>query len=115
MKLTLPMVPSLNRMYRTVQGRMLISAEGRAYKKTVGQLCLIQRVKPLLGEIALTVTVYRPAKRGDLDNYFKGLMDSLNGIAWMDDSQIVEIHAFRKDDKHDPRIEIEIWEQERKL
>lgn len=34
--------------------------------------------------------------RGDLDNYIKLLMDGLNGIAWLDDKQVVEIVASKK-------------------
>ena len=50
----------------------------------------------------------RPQRSGDLDNRLKCLLDSLNGIAWSDDGQIVEIHAYRHDDKKNPRVEIEI-------
>lgn len=108
--LTLPFPPSLNRMYRTVQGRMLISAIGRQFKTEVGRICLLRNVRPLTGELMIIIDVHRPQKRGDLDNFFKGLFDSLNGYAWIDDSQIVEIRARRFDDKDSPRVEVEISE-----
>lgn len=31
-----------------------------------------------------------------------------NGIAYSDDGQIVELHAYRFDDKNNPRMEVEI-------
>ena len=102
------MPPSLNRMYRTVGGRMLISADGRAFKKEVAAICLVNRIKPLEGDICVNIEVFRPQKRGDLDNFFKGLLDSLNGIGWKDDSQIKRIIAERFEDKTNPRVEIEI-------
>lgn len=34
----------------------------------------------------------RPTKRPDLDNLYKGVTDSLNGLAYDDDSQIVDGH-----------------------
>lgn len=34
----------------------------------------------------------RPIVRPDCSNYLKGIEDSLNGIAWSDDSQIVSVH-----------------------
>jgi Holliday junction resolvase RusA-like endonuclease len=36
------------------------------------------------------------------------LEDALNGLAYEDDKQIVELHAYRYDDKKNPRIEIEV-------
>lgn len=114
MKLTLPMPPVLNRMYRTFQGRMLLSKDGRQYKKDVEMLCLMERIKPLSGDIALDIKLYRPAKRGDIDAYFKGLFDALNGIAWIDDKQIVEMRVQRLDDKHSPRVEIEVTQCQEK-
>lgn len=89
---------------------MLISAAGRAFKKEVGTLCLVRGVRPLEGQIRVAVSVFRPQKRGDLDNFFKGLFDSLNGHAWTDDSQIKQIIAERFEDKSDPRVEVEIKE-----
>jgi len=33
----------------------------------------------------------RYLKRGDIDNYAKLIMDALNGVAWVDDRQIVSL------------------------
>ena len=46
-----------------------------------------KRALALAGEI-------KPIGRPDLDNYIK-ILDALNGIVWKDDSQIVEISAFK--------------------
>ncbi len=108
MKIVLPYPPSLNKMYRTVNGRMLISAVGREYKNEVYAFCLVHRIKPISGDLAISLDCYRPAKRGDLDNLFKGLFDALNGCAWHDDSQVIEINARRFDDAKNPRVEVEI-------
>ena len=34
----------------------------------------------------------RPTKKPDVDNIAKAILDSLNGIAYRDDSQIVELN-----------------------
>src|SRR3954451_4835420 len=107
--LALPWPPSSNRYWRSVPGRgVLLSAEARRYKEDAGKEVLAAGVRPGDGPVALTVTLYRPAKRGDLENRLKVLLDALNVIAYRDDSQVVELHAYRLDDKDHPRVEVQI-------
>jgi crossover junction endodeoxyribonuclease RusA len=107
-KLTLPIPVSANRYWRNFRGRMVISAEAKAYKAEVWGLAKEAGAQLMAGELSLTMIVYRPAKRGDLDNYTKILADSLQGVLYDNDSQIVRILAERHDDKHNPRVEVEI-------
>lgn len=108
--LKLPVPPSANRYWRTFNGRVTVSAEASAYKSEVGWLC--SRVQPFAGEVAVSVTIYRARKAGDLDNYLKVLLDALKGILYPDDSAVVEIQAFREDDKSDPRVMVTAWSKE---
>jgi crossover junction endodeoxyribonuclease RusA len=88
----------------------VLSAAGRHYKATVS-LCAIQAgMRPLSGAVVLSVDVFRPRRAGDLDNTIKSLQDGLKGVAWHDDSQVVEIHARRFDDKMNPRAEVTVTE-----
>jgi crossover junction endodeoxyribonuclease RusA len=87
---------------------MVVSAEAKAYKQEVAWIAKAAGIELLVGDIAVTMRVYRPAKRGDLDNSTKILLDSLIGIAYTDDSQIVRIVAERYDDKRNPRVEVEV-------
>lgn len=63
--------------------------------------------------LKLTVIAYKQAPKGrpkrftsepfavkpDIDNIVKCVMDGLNGVAWHDDSQVIEIVAFKLDRK----------------
>jgi Holliday junction resolvase RusA-like endonuclease len=37
-----------------------------------------------------------PTKRPDLDNIIKALKDGLNGVAWKDDAQVVDVAASKR-------------------
>ena len=58
------------------------------------------RAKMLSGEI-------RPTKIPDIDNVVKIVLDALNGIAYADDKQILEVHAYKYYSEI-PRVEVEI-------
>lgn len=100
--------PSVNAYWRAVGGRVIVSREGRAYRDRAGWRALEQRVKPLAGPLRVSICVYRPRMIGDLDNTAKAILDALKGVAWADDSQIVELHLYRRDDKSRPRVVIEM-------
>jgi len=105
---TLPVPPSANRYWRIYRNRMVVTEEARAYKEEVA--LLLRGAVPLGGNVSVNLSVFRPAKRGDLDNYNKVLFDALQGFAYSNDSQITEIHSFRKDDKDNPRVEFMVYE-----
>lgn len=55
--------------------------------------------------------VIRPVVKPDIDNYSKGILDSLNGIVYKDDSQVVSLIA-NKYYSDNPRVEINVSEVE---
>ncbi|RZI76130.1 MAG: RusA family crossover junction endodeoxyribonuclease, partial [Rubrivivax sp.] len=106
-RLVLPYPPSANAYWKPARGRGLVpSGEALAYKATVARLVGTPRAQPLAGLVRLSLTVYRPRRVGGLDNTLKVLGDDLNGLAWLDDEQVVAIHAERADDAKAPRVEL---------
>jgi len=89
------------------------SDEYNAFRSTVMRITNIVGLVPFDGMVSVVIYVYRASKRGDLDNYIKPTLDALNSIAYHDDKQVAELHAYRLDDKHNPRIEITIEDLER--
>ena len=48
-----------------------------------------------------------PAKKPDIDNVVKAVLDALNGVAYRDDTQVIELHV-RKSYSEKPRVEVSI-------
>ncbi len=85
------------------------SKEYRNYEEKIRML-MAGKYNPFPAGVPLVVTAhfFRPQRRGDLDNSFKALFDVLSGVAYENDSQVVELHAYRWDDKENPRAVVEI-------
>ena len=106
---TLPLPPSANRMWRKGKyGQLYKTPVAKVYHQEVGWIVRASGMSVLDGDIVVTMRFYRARKSGDLDNRIKLLLDSLQGVAYHDDKQVIELHAFRFDDKDNPRIEVEI-------
>ena len=66
--------------------------------------------RPLRGPFNVVLTFYRRTKRRvDLDNLSKAVLDALNGIYWVDDTQVVSLFLRKEYDKKNPRVEVKIW------
>lgn len=93
----LPWPPSVNNYYRHVGFRVMISREGRKYRRMV--VSRLGGCKKLSGRLSLYGEFYPPdRRRRDLDNLLKSLQDSLvNAGAMEDDSQIKELHIKMMD------------------
>jgi len=95
--LVLPYPPSVNHYYRTVRGRMLISAKGRQYHQLVAAV-VWQAGRPRIeGRLAVRLQVWTPDKRErDLDNLLKPLLDALaNAGVYASDGQIDDLSLVR--------------------
>lgn len=113
MTITLPYPPSLNRYYRTVQGRILISAEGRSYQHTVAGYVMEARTGAAMrGRLAVSIDVFPPdRRRRDLDNTAKCLLDSLTKAGvWADDEQIDALTLRRQPVAVGGRVLVEVRE-----
>jgi len=117
--LNLPVPPSINHQYATVNGRRLLSAAGRQYKAVVGQQVLIALARsphrePLLrtlraNDLALSIRFYftSPLRR-DVDGGLKIAQDALCEALGLNDNRVAEIHLYKTRDTHHPRIELSL-------
>lgn len=103
-----PLPPSANRYWRYAGGKIYVSDEAKNYRDTFKMLARVDGVTQMSGPVAVTIAVYRERKAGDLDNFVKCLLDSMQGVFFANDSQVVKLVATRHDDRHDPRVEVEV-------
>ncbi|WP_255458524.1 RusA family crossover junction endodeoxyribonuclease [Nitrospira sp. KM1] len=115
--MTLPIPPSVNHQYATVNGRRLLTAAGRSYKAQVSELVWLALTKDtdrdgLLhrlqsGFLTLSVRFYfTSALRRDVDGGLKIAQDALCEGLGLNDNRIVETHLYKHVDKINPRIEV---------
>ena len=102
-RLTLPWPPSVNHYWRTARGNTYISAAGKTYRSLVTRVASIDTPEcvrcnvPMLGRLAVDVLAYQAdARRRDVDNLLKALLDALAyARVYDDDSQIDELRVSR--------------------
>ena len=95
----LPYPPSVNRYYRHVGFRTLISREGRAYRRLVCAILRRAGVRPLDGTLAVGIDLYPPDHRTrDADNAQKALLDAMqHGGMYRDDNQVKKLLTIMRD------------------
>jgi len=66
--------------------------------------------EPWQGPVGIELRFYLKVNRsrGDGDNLFKAILDGMNGIAFEDDSQVVEGHFYILD-REPQRTEVRVW------
>jgi crossover junction endodeoxyribonuclease RusA len=113
MKFTIPGKPiSINHAYgQQRNGRRYLTDEGAAFKIEVGY-CAMNAMKSSINVYKYPIKVkieyyFDDKRRRDIDNGIKLLLDSMTGIVWKDDSEIVCLEVW-KDFSDEPRIEVEI-------
>jgi len=77
-RLELSWPPSANKQYGLRGNRPYSAKAVKAYRKTVAAICMMERVKPLEGELICGLQLHpRKSWPGDTDNLWKVLLDAL--------------------------------------
>jgi crossover junction endodeoxyribonuclease RusA len=117
--LTLPIPPSINHQYATVNGRRILSAVGRGYKVEVGRQVLVTLARSSHREmllwtirsrpLVLTIRFYfaSPVRR-DVDGGVKIVQDAVTEALGINDNRIVELHVYKSPDSLQPRLELSL-------
>lgn len=117
LSMILPVPPSINHQYATVNGRRLLSSAGRSYKAHVSRhiwialaqsparVSLMERLQS--APLALSIHFYftTPLRR-DVDGGLKITQDAVCEGLGINDNRIIEAHLYKRIDKLNPRIEV---------
>lgn len=117
--LLLPLPPSINHQYATVQGRRVLSSAGRRFKTQVGQevLCALagrRSDRPLTetlngAPLALDLRFYfASALRRDIDGGLKITQDAVCEALGINDNRIIEVTLHKDIDTEAPRMELSL-------
>ncbi len=112
----LPLPPSINHQYATVNGRGVLSASGRHYKSAVGKhVSALIHLSPHradffegLGNHLLSLSIrfyFKTALRRDLDGGLKIAQDAICQAISLNDNRITQIHLHKDTDATRPRME----------
>ncbi|ETX02423.1 MAG: hypothetical protein ETSY1_03635 [Candidatus Entotheonella factor] len=115
--LTLPVPPSVNHLYATVNGRRVLSRAGRDFKAFVADEVEAWQDREQVSNAAieafgrhylsLTIIFYfSTALRRDLDGGLKIAQDALCEALEVNDNLVTEIRLSKRVDRQHPRIEV---------
>src|SRR6266481_3995619 len=119
LRLTLPIPPSINEQYATVNGMRVSTVVARRFKQQVRQKLTALELEGKLGEtlrahlrqdyLALLLVFYfeTPLKR-DLDGGLKISQDALCAALGLNDNRVVSIQMLKYIDPLHPRLEMEL-------
>lgn len=102
-------IPIVNK--RTGRPSIVKSKEAKEYTKYVHMECLRQKIKPLKGKLSFSMDILiKDRKDFDIDAVQKLLFDSLEGIVYKNDRDIVEMIARKHTDVEKDGLNILIKE-----
>lgn len=103
--------PTVNHYVKHTRiGRHYKTSKATAWLAAVAIYAQGQRIEGKCHEV--TYTVYQGhGSRGDVDNYGKCILDSLVDAGVLkSDASVIDLHAYKRRDRENPRTEIRIRE-----
>jgi crossover junction endodeoxyribonuclease RusA len=115
----LPLPPGVNNLYVSVNGRRVLSREGRRFKAEVRARLDSMRAEGRLpaetlealrsGYLSLFIDFYFPTPlKRDLDGGLKITQDALCEALGINDNRVVDIHIVKRIDPSRPRIHVQL-------
>ena len=91
-EITLPFPPSVNAMWRSINGRTILSKRGREYRAFALAILdgTLAPSEMLIEHLEVTIHLFPPtARKYDVDNFTKALFDALTHAKFWEDDELV--------------------------
>ena len=100
----------VNQRTMIVNGHQTSSKKWKDTKRALALETRLQvNFEPLSETLAVNLMFYfGDNRKRDIDAYIKIVLDSMEGVVYENDSQIVEMHVFKEVDKENPRTVVQI-------
>ena len=88
-----------NRVWRNFNGRMVPNPKAEAWKRDTANVVRLAGIKLTTGPVSVHYKLHPKANKDgsaskvrlDIDAPAKALLDALNGVAWVDDKQVIRL------------------------
>lgn len=109
-RLSFDLPVSVNKMYTRGGTGVILTNEARIWKRYAALVAKNQwgDADPFKGDVRMEYHFI--GSKSDIDNGIKLAQDALIGIAYLDDKQVIQIHAYLTRKDKNPRLEIEVKE-----
>src|SRR5438105_2420866 len=116
---SLPLPPGVNNLYVSVNGRRVLSGEGKRFKAQVGERLDAMRHSGELSDASLAALrsgylslfidfYFATPMRRDLDGGLKITQDAICEALGINDNRVVDIHLVKRVDPLHPRIVVQL-------
>jgi len=105
---------SMNTMYRTLNGRIILSESGRKFKSAMSKSIITHPDKQFIsGIISVEINLqFKDKRKRDVDNYAKAILDCAKTHLFEDDSSIFKLTMTKRLGMPDNSIEIIVQSME---
>lgn len=100
----------INQKYGVLNGRNILQKKYRDAKEALAWETRSQwQGEPLEDEVTMNVLFFLGNRRRvDIDAYLKIVLDAMEGIVYLDDYQVADMHVIRTHDFDDPRVVVQV-------
>jgi crossover junction endodeoxyribonuclease RusA len=95
---------------RVAKGRAYTPDRTAQYETAIGWAAraAMRSRRPVESRVGVTIRVWGASPSADIDNIAKTVLDGMNGIVYVDDRKVDELHVYRHVSDGNPRVTVSV-------